>query len=72
MMIAGRWEARIGAYGSRHVYLGLYSHEKEAAIHYDRALVRLRGQKSATNFPLGDYKDALEQHMQISQVGLSS
>ncbi len=26
---AGRWEARIGIPGSRHIYLGLYNEERE-------------------------------------------
>lgn len=28
---AGRWEARIGVPGSKHIYLGLYESEDEAA-----------------------------------------
>ena len=28
---AGRWEARIGVPGSKHIYLGLYASEDEAA-----------------------------------------
>lgn len=55
----GRWEARIGIPGSKHVYLGLYSQELEAARVYDRALIRLRGKGAATNFSLLEYKDAL-------------
>jgi len=39
----GRWEARIGMPGSKHIYLGLYNEESAAARAYDRALVRLRG-----------------------------
>lgn len=55
----GRWEARIGIPGSKHVYLGLYNQESEAARVYDRALIRLRGKGAATNFSLLEYKDAL-------------
>lgn len=55
----GRWEARIGIPGSKHVYLGLYNQEAEAARVYDRALIRLRGKGAATNFSLLEYKDAL-------------
>lgn len=55
----GRWEARIGIPGSKHVYLGLYNQEVEAARVYDRALIRLRGKGAATNFSLLEYKDAL-------------
>jgi hypothetical protein len=53
---SGRWEARIGIPGSKHVYLGLFTDEREAARAYDRALVRLRGRAAATNFALGDYR----------------
>ena len=28
---AGRWEARIGVPGSKHIYLGLFASEREAA-----------------------------------------
>ena len=38
---AGRWEARIGIPGSKHIYLGLFNEEREAARMYDAALVRL-------------------------------
>ncbi|GMH44279.1 hypothetical protein BSKO_12213 [Bryopsis sp. KO-2023] len=64
----GRWEARIGAYGSRHVYLGLYAPQKEAAIHYDTALVRLRGHNAATNFALSNYERALEEHQKLVEA----
>ncbi len=37
---AGRWEARIGIPGSKHIYLGLFNEEREAARMYDAALVR--------------------------------
>ena len=56
---SGRWEARIGVPGAKHVYLGLFSHEKEAAQAYDRALVRLKGKSASTNFALGDYRKEL-------------
>ena len=58
----GRWEARLGVPGSRHIYLGLYEIEEEAARAYDRALVRLRGPASATNFSLSDYGDQLREY----------
>jgi len=53
---SGRWEARIGIPGSKHVYLGLYPEERQAAQAYDRALVRLRGGTAATNFSLAEYR----------------
>ncbi|KAK3274119.1 hypothetical protein CYMTET_17684 [Cymbomonas tetramitiformis] len=55
----GRWEARIGMPGSKHIYLGLFNDEEDAARAYDRALVRLRGTSAATNFALSDYKEEL-------------
>lgn len=39
---AGRWEARIGIPGSKHIYLGLHDDEDSAARAYDSALVRPR------------------------------
>lgn len=56
----GRWEARIGMPGSKHIYLGLYNEEAAAAKAYDRALVRLRGAAAATNYSLTNYKDELQ------------
>lgn len=46
---------------------GLFQEEKDAAMAYDRALVRLRGQTAATNFQLSDYQLELAdyQSMQI-------
>ena len=38
---------------------GLFQIEEEAARAYDRALVRLRGPSSATNFAISDYNDEL-------------
>lgn len=55
----GRWEARIGIPGSKHVYLGLFTEEVGAARAYDKSLVRLRGKGASTNFSLGDYRDEL-------------
>lgn len=56
---SGRFEARIGIPGSKHIYLGIHTDEKEAAVCYDRALVRLRGRSAATNFLLTEYKSEL-------------
>ncbi|PRW05820.1 pathogenesis-related genes transcriptional activator [Chlorella sorokiniana] len=67
---SGRWEARIGVPGSKHVYLGLFNAETEAARAYDRALVRLRGPGAATNFTLSDYRTELAQYHQVQQKSL--
>ena len=56
----GRWEARIGMPGSKHIYLGLFNEEAAAARTYDRALVRLRGASAATNYSLANYKSELQ------------
>jgi hypothetical protein len=58
----GRWEARIGMPGSRHIYLGLFNDESDAAKAYDRALVKLRGSQAATNFALSNYKEQLKEY----------
>lgn len=68
----GRWEARIGIPGSKHIYLGLFNLEKEAAQAYDRALVRLRGTAAATNFALSDYRSDLAEYHKMQQVLLCS
>lgn len=56
---SGRWEARIGVPGAKHIYLGLFAEEKDAAKAYDRALVRLRGRSAATNFAVAEYRQEL-------------
>jgi len=58
----GRWEARIGMPGSKHIYLGLFNEEQMAAQAYDRALVKLRGPSAATNFALSEYKPELQDY----------
>ncbi|KAK9824708.1 hypothetical protein WJX72_012563 [[Myrmecia] bisecta] len=69
---SGRWEARIGIPGSKHIYLGLFNNEKEAAQAYDRALVRLRGTAAATNFALSDYRSHLADYHKMQQTVLLS
>ena len=68
LLLTGRWEARIGIPGSKHIYLGLFNEEKEAAQAYDRALVRLRGTAAATNFALSDYRSDLAEYHKMQQV----
>jgi hypothetical protein len=65
---AGRWEARIGVPGNKHVYLGQFNDEAEAARAYDAALVRLRGNAAFTNFALGEYSSDLAAHQHMRQV----
>lgn len=64
---SGRWESRIGIHGNRHIYLGLYEDQDEAARHYDHALVRLKGLKAVTNFGLNLYEKELEEHNWMQQ-----
>ena len=45
--------------GSKHIYLGLFSVEADAACAYDRAMVRLRGANAATNFALSNYAEEM-------------
>jgi hypothetical protein len=68
----GRWEARLGVPGSRHIYLGLFTDESEAARAYDRALVRLRGPSAATNFSIGDYGAEMREYDQAAQEAVTA
>ena len=54
----GKWQSRITRQGKQ-VNLGLYNSELEAAQAYDRAAVRCKGKKAATNFNVNEYKDEL-------------
>ena len=54
--------------GSKHIYLGLYNDEFEAAKWYDRALVRLRGSSAATNFLLSNYQEELSEYHEVQQA----
>ncbi|GMH34976.1 hypothetical protein BSKO_02837 [Bryopsis sp. KO-2023] len=65
----GRWESRIGISGNRHIYLGLYEKQEDAASHYDRALVRMRGWRATTNFPFSEYQSELEEHKLLEEGG---
>jgi hypothetical protein len=57
----GRWEARIGLPGGqKHVYLGLFENEVEAARAYDVKLVELRGPSMATNFAMSNYAKSIK------------
>ncbi len=65
---AGRWEARIGLPGNKHVYLGQFNDEAEAARASDAALVRLRGNAAFTNFALSEYSSDLAARQHVRQV----
>ncbi|EFN55119.1 hypothetical protein CHLNCDRAFT_23683, partial [Chlorella variabilis] len=69
---SGRWEARIGVPGSKHIYLGLFAEEADAARAYDRALVRLRGRGAATNFALSDYRTEMADYHQMQSRTLKA
>ena len=58
----------MGIPGSKHVYLGLWDSEEEAARAYDSALVRLRGSSAATNFALSEYRTDLAAYHRLHQV----
>lgn len=45
-----RWQAAINNQ-QRYLYLGSFQSEHEAADHFDRAAIKLRGRKARTNFP---------------------
>ena len=56
----GKWQSSIKDQGKgKQVNLGLYNTELEAARAYDRAAVRCKGKKAATNFNVNEYKDEL-------------
>ena len=66
---AGRWEARVGLPGThKHIYLGLFCEEAQAARAYDRSMVRLHGSGAATNFPLSDYTGDMADHHLMQKV----
>lgn len=44
-----RWQAAINA-GGKYLYLGSYDTEEEAAQIFDKAAIRIRGQKARLNF----------------------
>ncbi|KXZ46408.1 hypothetical protein GPECTOR_44g82 [Gonium pectorale] len=67
---SGRWESRIGIPGSKHIYLGLFEHERDAAAAYDRSLVRLRGSAAATNFSLSEYRAELAEYHTYQQAAV--
>ncbi|XP_021984251.1 AP2-like ethylene-responsive transcription factor At1g16060 [Helianthus annuus] len=51
----------------RQVYLGAYDDEKAAAHAYDLAALKYWGQDTILNFPLGTYKDKLQEMESLSK-----
>ncbi|XP_076907407.1 AP2-like ethylene-responsive transcription factor At1g16060 [Bidens hawaiensis] len=51
----------------RQVYLGAYDDEKAAAHAYDLAALKYWGQDTTLNFPLGTYKDELQEMESLSK-----
>ncbi|KAL6762405.1 hypothetical protein V8C86DRAFT_2517558, partial [Haematococcus lacustris] len=51
-----RWQAAINSSG-KYIYLGSYVQEDEAARAFDRAAIRLRGNRAKLNYSLSDYMD---------------
>ncbi|KAG6424222.1 hypothetical protein SASPL_114637 [Salvia splendens] len=59
----GRWGAQIYANNHR-VWLGTFNSEKEAAVAYDRASMKLRSSPTFRNFPSNDNMNVCEQRFQ--------
>ncbi|HEX9133056.1 MAG TPA: AP2/ERF family transcription factor, partial [Ktedonobacteraceae bacterium] len=51
---SGKWQASY-RHGKKLLHLGTYDTAEDAAKAYDRAVIRLKGHRATTNFPLGDY-----------------
>lgn len=56
------WESRIGTHGHGHIYIGVFEDDIVAAKAYDRALIRVKGLTTTTNFGISEYADAIEDY----------
>jgi len=63
-----KFEARLGVPRSHHMYLGLFDSAEKAAVAYDNALVRVRGRKASTNFPLYNYTEAIAYYERTQRI----
>ena len=65
----GRWEAHIWEDGKQ-MYLGGFDGEEQAALAYDIATVKCRGENALTNFAGENYVRELEQFKHIDKTEL--
>lgn len=62
----GRWEAHIWEDGKQ-VYLGGFDSEEQAALAYDIAAVKCRGNDAVTNYPIANYAQELANLEQVTK-----